>query len=286
MKNKKLKTVLTIVIILLSLAVVGYYLYDVFYLHTPYTRNLLKVLVILTGSFGAIAKLYGSGQRKKLGFYESSYKNEIGNAFANKPPQRKKLLNACRLYDEGNYNKALKCLFKLRNEADGSTDEVPVLLFIALCYTDFGVSAEAIKAYNDLLRVDPYNSTAQSNLGLIYLQKGECETAIKHFDKSIQSNYNNYYAYSNKAHCYFRMEEYAEAIYNAELALKHKNNGVEAAGLLTIIYALQGDERNKKRCYHIAITAGKAPKALNTAIEYYLNEKSIPSYEEEEEDCL
>lgn len=284
MKSKSLRIILTSVSALLIIGVVGYYFYDVFCLNTPYTRNLFKMLTVVAGSFGAIAKLNSAGRGKSLAFYENAYKEQIGNAFEGKPSHRKKLLRACRAYDEGKYNKAIRMLFKLLKSADGRKDEVPVLLFIALCYTDSGVPNEAIGVYNDLLKVDPFNATAYSNLGLLYLHQGDYETAISNFDKSIHSDYSNYYAYSNIANCYFRMDNYDKAIYNAELALKHKNNGVEAAGLLTIIYALIGDEANKKRCYHLAITAGQSPKKLNAAIEYYLSEKQIPSYDDEDEE--
>ena len=69
---------------------------------------------------------------------------------------------------------------------------------------------------------------------------------------------------------------------DAKQALAIKNKGVEAAGLLTIIYALHGDEENKKKYYHIAITSGKKPEDLNAAIQHYLAENAESTEEDEE----
>ena len=277
MKRKNSNTIWIAVIILLMVGIIAFYLYDVIWLKNPYTKNLFRTAAIVCLLLGTLVKLiYGSG-RKSLEVYEKAYANELGYAFKNKPLQRKKLLCACRLYDESNYGKALKYLFQLLQEVEFERDSVPVLLFIALCYTDAGVTEEAIKAYYELLKIDPKNSQVHSNLGGLFIQEGDFETALKHYNKSIEFNPKNYFAYLNRANYYFRINEFENAISDAKQALEFKNNGVEAASLLTVIYALQGDEENKKKYYHISITSGKKPEDLNEAISYYLHEKSIPS---------
>ena len=277
MKRKNSNTIWIAVIILLMVGIIAFYLYDVIWLKNPYTKNLFRTAAIVCLLLGTLVKLiYGSG-RKSLEVYEKAYANELGYAFKNKPFQRKKLLCACRLYDESNYGKALKYLFQLLQEVEFERDSVPVLLFIALCYTDAGVTEEAIKAYYELLKIDPKNSQVHSNLGGLFIQEGDFETALKHYNKSIEFNPKNYFAYLNRANQYFRINEFENAISDAKQALEFKNNGVEAASLLTVIYALQGDEENKKKYYHISITSGEKPEDLNEAISYYLHEKSIPS---------
>lgn len=277
MKRKNSNTIWIAVIILLMVGIIAFYLYDVIWLKNPYTKNLFRTAAIVCLLLGTLFKLiYGSG-RKSLEVYEKAYANELGYAFKNKPFQRKKLLCACRLYDESNYGKALKYLFQLLQEVEFERDSVPVLLFIALCYTDAGVTEEAIEAYYELLKIDPKNSQVHSNLGGLFIQEGDFETALKHYNKSIEFNPKNYFAYLNRANYYFRINEFENAISDAKQALEFKNNGVEAASLLTVIYALQGDEENKKKYYHISITSGEKPEDLNEAISYYLHEKSIPS---------
>ena len=44
--------------------------------------------------------------------------------------------------------------------------------------------------------------------------------------------------------------------------------------MLAITYALKGDEENKEKYFHLAITNGEPPENLNRAIEYYLSQKA------------
>lgn len=280
MKRKTSNVIWIAVVILLIVGVAAFYLYDVIWVKTPYTKNLFRAIAIIFLLLGTLLKLINGSGRNSLEMYEKAYENELGYAFKNKPFQRKKLLCACRLYDESNYRKALKYLFQLLREAEFERDSIPVLLFIALCYTDAGATSEAIKVYYDLLKIDSNNPLVHSNLGGLFIDEGDFETALKHYNKSIELKPDNYFAYINRANYYFRKNEYNNAIVDAKQALEFKNNGVEAAGLLTIIYALQGDEENKKKYYHVAITSGKNPADLNEAIQFYLSEQNIPSEED------
>jgi len=277
--KKAPRYILTAVVVLLMLAIVGLYLYEVLVQNKPYTENLARGLVILCGGIGTLVKLWnGQGRRRSLAFYEKAYREELGKAFQSKPALRKKLIGAYRLYNEDNYRKALKSLTQLLKAAESGADTCAVLLLIALCYTDADILQEAIKAYEKLLQVDPYHARGHSNLGLLYVKVGEFEKARQHYDSAVRYDSKNYYAYANRANYYFRMGEYDSAIPDAVRALEIKNNGVEASSLLAIIYALQGDEENKKKYYHLAISSGKHPEDLNAAIEYYLAEnRNIPT---------
>lgn len=272
MKNKVVKAICATILILLILAMVAFYLYEVLILKVPYTQNLIRaVAVVGAGCVSLIRLLAGTG-RKSLAFYEKAYADEIGTAFGNKPRLRKKLVRACRFYDESGYNKALKTLGQLSKEAEVSKDKVPVLLFIALCYTDMHMPQQAIKAYNDLLRVDPGNVQAHSNLGLLYVHIGDFPQAVSHYNRAVELKPDNYYAYANRANYYFRIQELDDAITDAHKALEIKQNGREAASLLAIIYALRGDEENQKKFFRTAVAAGQKPQDLKQAIEYYKNE--------------
>lgn len=277
MKRNSTKEIWTVVVILFILGVIAFYLYDVIELGTPYTKNLFRAIAIILVLLGTLVKLRRGAGRRSLDFYEKFYTKEIGYAFQTKPFQRKKLLCACRLYNESNYRKALKYLFELLKEAEFERDSLAVLIFIALCYTDAGLPEEAIKVYYDMLKIDWKNAQVHSNLGLLLAKEGEYEAAMEHYNKSIELKPDNYYAYINRANLYFREKEYEKAISDAKQALQYKNNGVEAASFLAVVFALQGDEENKKHYYHIAITAGKNPQDLNQSIQYFLNEQNIPS---------
>lgn len=276
MKRKNINIILTVIIILAIIILVSFYLYDVLYVKTPYDENLFRLLAIVFMLLGTLVRLYnGKGRRKNLSVYEKAYANEIGYAFKNKPTQRKKLLCACRLYDESNYSKSLKYLFQLLKEIDFERDSIPVLLFIALNYTDAGYNDDAIKVYYDLLKIDPDNAQVHSNLGRLFIDEGDFDSALKHYNKSIDINPNNFFVYINRANYYFKIREFDCAVSDAKKALSLKNNCGEAAVLLTVVYALKNDEENKKKYYHIAIMSGKCPEDLNEAIQYFMNEQNV-----------
>lgn len=271
--KRKIANILWIIVVALALcALIGFYLYEVVVLKVPFTDHLFRLLAVTFVLAGTLTRLIAGRGRKPLQVYEQAYKNELEAAFLNKPFLRNKLLCACRLYDESNYGKALKYLFQLLKEAETERDAVPILLFIALCYTDAGVPDQAIRAYYELLQHDPRHAQAHNNLGHLYLRAGNWEMALQHCNKSIELNPYDYYAYANRANYYFRRQEYANAIADAEKALSIKNNGQEAASLLTVIYALTGDTANKQKYYHIAITSGKSPEDMDEAIRYFLHE--------------
>lgn len=276
MKNKTLKTIWIIIISLVILGNIAFYLYEVIYLKKLYTQNLFIMLAIVCLLFGTLIKVINGTKRKGLDYYESALAEELRFAFNNKPLQRKKLLCACRLYFESNYEKAMKYLVQLLDEIENDSDAVPIYFFMALCFTDDGLFNAAVGVYYQLLDVDPNHDVAHSNLGNLLIKKGDYENALIHYNKSIELNPKSYYAYNNRASYYFRVNDYENAIVDAEKALELKNNGVEAATLLTIIYALRGDEENKKKYYHIAIISGKNPTDLNEAIQLYLSEQNKP----------
>ncbi|MBQ7295452.1 MAG: tetratricopeptide repeat protein [Clostridia bacterium] len=269
MKQKVIKGLVIAFIVLCILGVIGFYIFDVVYNQTDYTQNLFRAVLIIAGLIVTLLRVIFSGRRQSLDFYEKSYEKEIGQAFKNSM-LRNKLLCAVRLYNEDRYNKALKYLSELYPKAENDRDAVAVLLFSALCYTDMGLNEQAIRTYYKLLEIDNRHEQAHSNLGLIYVHEGNYEMAVKHFDESIRCQPDNYYAYINRASCYFRQADYDRAEKDAIKSLEFKNNGIEATSLLTIIYALKGDIENKKKYFHISVANGKNPDDINEAIEYYM----------------
>ena len=282
MKNKAARVIFTIIAILLMVGIIGLYVYEVFFQNKPPQENLVRTFVVVAGAIGTIVKVHsGRTRRRSLRFYEKFYEQELGRAFDGDPKRRKKLLEACRTYNEGNYDAALKLLGQLQKGDLQRKDLVPVLLFTAICYDDAGLPREAIRVYEQILAYDPCNSTAYGNLGLLYRKNGQTEKALQQFCRAIDYDRENYYAYNNRAHTYFDMDRYDLAIADARSALEIKSNGREAAGLLAIIYALLDDEENKKKYYQLALKAGQTPERLNHAIAYYLRQRDAELDEED-----
>lgn len=281
-----MKKVLSIILVLLMLLAVGYYIFDVVYNETPIKENLFRMLAVLCGLIASMIRINrGGGGRRRLDFYEKSYQEEIGTAFAEKQFLRTKLLCATRLYDERNYRKALKYLNQLLPVCESKDDYCAVLLFMALCYSDMGLSAYAIKAYNRLLEMNPEHVNANSNIGIEYIHKGDYETAIYYFEQAIALDPGYAEAYNNLAVCYFRMHELYEAIPYAEQALELKRSLYSASGLLATIYALLGEDNLKEKYFHLAVSTGKDSAELLASIQHFMAEKAefLDSDEEEDE---
>jgi len=283
MKNKAARIIFTIIAILLMLLILGLYAYEILVQKKPPMDNLMRTIVVVAGAIGTIVKVHSGGKRRRnLQFYEKSYENELGKAFTEDPKKRKKLLQACRYYNENNYDAAQRILVQLQKGNPQRKDLIPVLLFTALCCDDSGLHNEAIRVYEQLLAYDPCNATACGNLGLLYKADGQLEKALQQFNRAIDFERDNYLGYNNRASCHFAMEQYELAIADAKQALEIKSNGREAAGLLAIIYALLNDEENKKKYYQLAIKAGQTPEKLNFAINFYRNWQSTDEAEEED----
>lgn len=279
-----MKRILFIILIALALVfVLGVYLADLFYFKTSISENGTNVAVTVVILFFALLRTINNVDRKGLPFYEKAYERELGSAFKGRLFPRKRLLCACRYYSEGNYRKALKNLFPLLKKAQFERDAVPVLLFIALCYTDVGLHEQAMQAYHKLLEFQPSNETAHNNLGHLYMSEGDYETALKHFDEALTIQPWYYYAYLNRADCYLKRGDYEAAIRDAKRALKEKNGGTEALSLLTILYALLEDTEQQEHYYQAAVAAGENPWDLDRAILHFRHKHGRRDNKEESE---
>ena len=253
----KLKKALIAVFILLAIASIGIYVYDIVANGTPYTKNLFKVSIVVV-SFGAsIAKLLaGRGSRTPLTFYEKQYAKELGGVFARDPKSRKKLLEAIRLFNENKHSKAISSFEKLKALRPSKRDLSVVCIFSALCYEDWGLTDEAIREYKQSLANDPQNATVLSNLGVLYAQRSDFVNAEDCYQKAIEVNPSNHFAINNLAQLYYREGEYEGAVEYSLDALEICPDFKPAASLLAIIYGGYGYEKEYAKYLKIAVQAG------------------------------
>ncbi len=264
----KLKKALIVVFVLLAVASLGFYVYDIAANGTPYTDNLFKVAILVV-SFGAsIAKLVaGSGSKAPLTFYEKHYAKELEGVFARDPKSRKKLLEAIRLFNENKYSKAISSFEKIKALRPSKRDLSAVCLFSALCYEEWGLVDEAIKEYGQVLANDPQNATVLSNLGILYVQKSDFVNAEECYQKAIEINPNNHFAINNLAQLYYREGEYEGAVEYSLDALKICPNFKPSASLLAIIYGGYGYEKEYGKYLKIAVQEGADKDAIEMLAE-------------------
>ena len=92
---------------------------------------------------------------------------------------------------------------------------------------------EAIKAYSDIIELNPHYSAAYNNRGVVYANKGEYNRAIRDFNIALELNPNDSFAYNNRGNAYNNISEVDKAIkdFNTAIALKpdysnaHNNRG-------------------------------------------------------------
>ena len=102
------------------------------------------------------------------------------------------------------------------------------------------------------------------------MRLGDTSRALEHYEKAVEFNPANYFAYINRGNCYFRLDDYENAERDALRALEIKGNGKEAASLLAILAALRNDEDTKKKYIRMYVTNGGNAQELQAAITHYM----------------
>lgn len=254
---------------LVIVAIVIFYVYDLLVNKTAPTQNLFHTLSVVCICIAGLIRSFGTRNRRTLKFYESQYPDVLRDAFADQPFWRQKLLCAVRLYNEDNFGKAAKYLTDLRDKCKYRQDYYAVFLFAGLCFTELGMYDHAQSAYQSLIRADIANSRIFSNLGHVQMEAGECQKALQNYRHALDYDRDNAFAYNNIAQAHFKMHEFEEAIPFALKALEIKPQMQQASSLLAMIYTLIGDKSNSEKYFHIAISSGKDPRELKEAIEYF-----------------
>ena len=208
-------------------------------------------------------------KRQSLKFYQEKYNDDIGNAFEKSFFNKRKLLCAIRLYNEGKLEEVLKYLLALQKKCKFKGDLYTVGLFMALILTDMGSTQEAINVYNALISAGLVFPNICQNLGGLYSKIGNSDDAIRAFLLAIQSDDRSPIAHSNLAKLYFDSGDLQNAKKHALKALSINYRMPQPAVTLTLIYTLEDDQANVDKYYRIATESGYSPEALNGSIGFY-----------------
>ena len=246
-KAKIIKIILTVILIALIAASLAFYFVDIIVNKTPPTTNLFKALAVVFLCCGSLVRLCVVKGRRSLAYYESQYFDHIGNAFANYPSHKQKLLRAVRLYNEDKLGDALKYLSDLKPLCKERDDLYAVGLFTGLVFTDMGYKEDAIYVYQALLNMNIASSTIYGNLGSLYSGMGNYNDAIATLRLSIQNDEKNPAPYNNLAQLYFDTYDFENAKEYALKALQINHKFRPSASLLAIIYSLEDDKENAKK---------------------------------------
>lgn len=208
-------------------------------------------------------------KRQSLKFYQEKYKGDIGHAFEKSFLTKRKLLSAIRLYDEKNFDKALKALSDLQKKCKLKCDLYTVGLFMALTLTEMGSEQQAINVYTVLINEGLVLPIICQNLGHLCQKLGNHDGAIQAYQLSIQSDSRDPIPYNNLAKLYFDTGDMQSAKKHALKALELNHKMPQPAATLALIYTLEDDQANIEKYYRIATANGYRPEALNGVIGVY-----------------
>ena len=231
--------------------------------------NLVKSGIVIIGiAFSLVRMLGRAGGGASLRYYESAYSEHIGGAFA--APDRKKqknaLLRAISDYNQNKYSSAISRLEALFKECVSSEEKGVVQFFMALTYSDQGMTNHAIEAYEKSVGFYPRHSTAWSNLGLLYRQNGDSEKSIECIETALDYDRENAYAWNNLAQAYLAAGKWDQVLAPALRALELKNNFYQAETALTVAYYALDDQKNSKKYFDLAVLHGANAERLTSVL--------------------
>lgn len=87
-----------------------------------------------------------------------------------------------KLHESNQYAKELNVLAEAINLDD--TNSV-IMVHLGRCYRALNNPSKALEFYNRAIEINPYEGTAYTNMGTIYLLRGEYEEAKQSYDKGL-----------------------------------------------------------------------------------------------------
>lgn len=200
-------------------------------------------------------------------YFEKAYAEELKASFKRDLCAKVTVLSALKDFNNNKYPRCLKKLSKVFDQPLTSKERCVIYLFSALCCEEIESFDQAITFYCYLLRDDPENSTALSNLSIIHKKLGNMNIAVGFAEKAVEADPTNCTAIHNAASAYFDKFNFEKAKFYAQKALQIKADFRVSLSLLAMIYALENDNKNYEYYKTAAIHSGQDQEALESAIE-------------------
>lgn len=287
-KRTIVAVILYIVIFAMAVVCVGYFIEQLS--NNGWKMELsvmIKFVMAIAGVVLTFLKVKDKiGDSRYMKMYESLYAKNIGSAFstADSKKEKRRLLQAIEYYHNDNCDKAIKQLKSLVNDCHTHHDYNAVLLFLALSYTDLGSISEAVATYEELVKYSPSNSTAWSNLGIIYSQQGYYAKAVKAIKTAINCDANDAYEWYNLAQAHFSAYNWEMVISPALRSLELNPKLYESEKLLAVAYFATGDTENSKKYFDRAVLHGADEDKLTYMLHYLEQLEDVDIDEDDEEE--
>ncbi len=155
----------------------------------------------------------------------------------------------------------------------------------ALTWKQCGIYADAETLWQATLRLNPASWMAQCNLGNAFLEKGQVNEAIGHFQKALGINPNFAPTHFNLGVSFFQQGRTDDAISQYEKALEIKPDYAEAHNDLGLAFFQQGrlDEAIPQYQKALEIKPDMAEAHFNLGVSFFQQgrlDEAIPHYQE------
>jgi tetratricopeptide (TPR) repeat protein len=155
----------------------------------------------------------------------------------------------------------------------------------ALTWKQCGMYANAETLWQATLRLNPASWMAQCNLGNAFLEKGQVDVAIGHFQKALGINPNFAPTHFNLGVSFFQQGRLDEAITQYEKALEINPDYAEAHNDLGLAFFQQGrlDEAIRHYQKAVEIKGDMAEAHFNLGVSFFQQgrlDEAIPHYQE------
>ncbi|MAA77774.1 MAG: hypothetical protein CL916_00825 [Deltaproteobacteria bacterium] len=156
-----------------------------------------------------------------------------------------------------NYTRALEYYQHVFSRDDivlqGSSQLWPhVLEWAILCRLE-GLYTKSESILDDLIALNPQNTKAWYQKGILYEEIGALEKSQNHFLKALEFARQNHAIHSSLGTLYKRMGEYAKAEHHFTIALSLEPSKTSAHNNLGNLYNTMGEFEKSQRCYRRAI---------------------------------
>ena len=225
----------------------GVIIYQLFFAEQKNIKTLSKAAVLFVVYLLAVTGIRKKRSRFDYVVYEEQYKDILGDAFRDDKPSYRTLMNAITYFNRNNPDKAIALLDKIYKNCLYTDDYSAVLFFKARCLEEKRRTAEAEECYKEILERDDRNSTAWSNLGLIYQESGRSSKALHAYTRAVESNPSNAAAQCNLGAYYVRCGEPQNALPYILKAIELNSKMYEAMGGAAVAYKMLGDNENAEK---------------------------------------
>ena len=134
-------------------------------------------------------------------------------------------------------------------------------------YDKIGNFEQALREFNEAIRLDPRHARAYSHRGRTYYNLGQHQRAAQDFDRSITLDPQDSQAYIDRGYLFLNQGQLREAIDDFDSAISVNDNLAQAYANRALGYSLLGNDVHAEEAIARAVGLGMVREELEAMIE-------------------